>query len=124
MDTRTSRVGVQSLMAIILIIAGASMASATEPTPGTHAAPSKATREKMAAVHEKMAACLRSDKSIAECHTEMMKTCQETMGKDGCPMMGMGGSMGMKGMHDQKGVQDHMMQNQSSSSADHDHEQK
>lgn len=121
MGTRASRMGVQGLMAIMVVLAGASTALATEPSPGTHAAPSKETREKMAAVHEKMAACLRSDKSIAECHTEMMKSCEEIMGKDGCPMMGMGGSKGKKGMHDQKGMQDHMMQNQSPNSADHNH---
>jgi hypothetical protein len=50
-------------------------------------------RQKMAEAHEKMATCLRSDKALNECHEEMMKACQEGMGKDGCPMMG------GKGMH-------------------------
>ena len=47
----------------------------------------------MAVLHEQMAACLRSDKSVAECHSQMMTSCQKSMGKSGCPMMG-GGMMG------------------------------
>lgn len=43
----------------------------------------------MAAMHEKMAACLRSDKTMAECRTEMIKNCRDTLGPDECPM-GMG----------------------------------
>lgn len=58
-------------------------------------------RADMAASHEKMAACLRSDKSMEDCHKEMMKTCQSTMGKDACPMMGkMHGRMGKGMRHD------------------------
>jgi hypothetical protein len=45
-------------------------------------------RTKMAEAHEKMAACLRSDRPLSECHEEMMKSCQETMGAANCPMMG------------------------------------
>jgi hypothetical protein len=48
----------------------------------------------MAVIHEKMAACLRSDRPIADCRAEMLNTCQETMGATGCPMMGPGGHMG------------------------------
>lgn len=66
---------------------------------------SKETREKMALVHEKMAACLRSDKPMTDCRGEMRKNCQEFMGKDGCPMMGqMGDMMGGKGMMDNGGM--------------------
>jgi hypothetical protein len=60
----------------------------------TQAAPSKEIREKMATLHEQMAACLRSDKSLAECRTQMMKGCRD-LGSQTCPMMGMGGGMGM-----------------------------
>ncbi|MGB8692642.1 MAG: hypothetical protein WCD08_03960 [Steroidobacteraceae bacterium] len=35
--------------------------------------PSKEMRAKMASAHEQMAACLRSDRPMAECHDEMMK---------------------------------------------------
>jgi hypothetical protein len=55
-------------------------------------------RAQMATVHEQMVACLRSDKPIAECHTEMMKGCQKFMGTQGCSMMGMSqGALGMDG---------------------------
>ena len=57
-----------------------------------------AQREEMAVTHEKMAACLRSDKAIEDCHKEMMKSCKGMKGH--CPMMGMEhmhGKMG-KGM--------------------------
>jgi hypothetical protein len=47
----------------------------------------KEQREKMADAHEKMASCMRSDKSMGECHEAMEKACMEGMGKD-CPMMG------------------------------------
>jgi predicted HAD superfamily phosphohydrolase YqeG len=45
-------------------------------------------REEMAKTHEKMAACLRSDKPMMDCHKEMMESCK--MGKTSCPMMGRG----------------------------------
>lgn len=63
-------------------------------------------RKNMATAHEKMAACLNSDKSFDSCQREMMKTCQDMMGKDGCPMMGkMHGMMG-KGMMQGRGMMD------------------
>ena len=40
-----------------------------------------------------MAACLRSDRPLKDCHDEMMHACQKTMGPDGCPMMGGMGHM-------------------------------
>ena len=49
-------------------------------------------RQKMAGIHDKMASCLRSERPVSECHEEMKKGCGDTMGKDGCPMMG--GKMG------------------------------
>ena len=45
-------------------------------------------RHKMADLHNKMALCLRSDRPMLECRQEMMTGCKDTMGKDGCPMMG------------------------------------
>ncbi|MGZ3671380.1 MAG: hypothetical protein ACXVB9_08870 [Bdellovibrionota bacterium] len=59
-----------------------------------------AQREEMAAMHEKMAACLRSDKPIKDCHKEMMDTCKNA--KNGCPMM--------KHMH---GMKHEMMEDES-----------
>jgi len=51
----------------------------------------KEQRETMAKNHEAMAACLRSDKALTECHDEMMKNCKDS---DTCPMMN--GGMGMQ----------------------------
>jgi len=46
---------------------------ASEPEHHDGPAPTREMREKMAATHEKMAACLRSERPIKECHEEMMK---------------------------------------------------
>ena len=57
-------------------------------------------RQQMAGAHEKMAACLRSEKPLTECHSEMMKSCEATMGANGCPMMqGKMGKMGSMKHH-------------------------
>ena len=44
-------------------------------------------RMKMADAHEKMAVCLKSTRTMDDCHDEMMKACEDNMGKDGCHMM-------------------------------------
>lgn len=65
--------------------------------------PSKEQRQKMAEAHQKMADCLNSDKPMGECKDEMMKSCHDMMGKDGCPMMSeKGGMMGHGSMHHNK----------------------
>ena len=76
----------------------AGTAFATEPPPagqtaptarpmhGDHPAPTKEEREKMAQAHEKMAACLRSDRPMSDCHAEMMKLHDQMMHDH--PMMG------------------------------------
>lgn len=79
-----------------MMIAGAGSASAAEEPPAAQT-PSKEMREKMAVVHEKMSACLRSEKPFADCRSEMQQNCQTMMGQQGCPMMGMGTGMGMRG---------------------------
>jgi hypothetical protein len=66
------------------------IALAADNAPVSPPEPSKEMRAKMATIHEQMAACLRSDKSFSDCRSEMMKGCQQMMGKRGCPMMGMG----------------------------------
>jgi len=78
------------LASLALILGSASVVFAAEPPPAPATGPSKEMREKMAAYHEQLAACLRSDKPIAECHKEAMKHHQEMMGgmsKEGCTMM-------------------------------------
>ena len=80
------------------------------PVPSL-AASSKEMRERMATLHEHMAACLRSDKSLSECHSEMRKHCEDVMGTQGCTrMMNTGGMMGMGcGMKGRgQGMQGHM----------------
>ena len=57
--------------AALLWATGAALAA--DPSPGDRPAPTKEQREQMAAAHEKVAACLRSDKPIDQCHDEMKK---------------------------------------------------
>lgn len=52
------------------------------------AEPTPEQRSQMAAMHDSMAKCLRTNKSMTECHDEMMKNCP--MGES-CPSMGMWG---------------------------------
>jgi len=70
-------------------------------------------RKNMAAAHEKMAECLRSDKALDSCQKEMMQSCQEMMGKDGCPMMGQMGKM--HGMMEKGMMHGHDMMDKSES---------
>lgn len=96
-----SRSVAASLTSALLI--ASTVLAADAPTT----APSKAMREQMATLHEQMAACLRSEKPISECRTQMMSSCKSMMGNQGCRMamgmrMGMGGGMmggGAQGMH-------------------------
>lgn len=71
----------------------AALKRAPVPSPDASA---KETRERMATLHEQMAACLRSDKSISECRSEMLKHCEAMTGNQGWSrMMSTGGMMGM-----------------------------
>jgi hypothetical protein len=90
MNTRSSNRRAGNVIASVLLIMGASAAFAADPPAADHGTPSKEMREKMASLHEQMAACLRSDKPIADCRSQMMKSCEDTMGEKGCPMMGHG----------------------------------
>jgi hypothetical protein len=90
MNSRSSNRRAAAVIASVLLIMGASAAFAADPPAARHGTPSKEMREKMASLHEQMAACLRSEKPIADCHSQMMKSCQDTMGEEGCPMMGHG----------------------------------
>ena len=76
-----------SLIATLVLIFGARAALTAEPPSQSHPAMSKEQREKMATIHDQIAACLRSDKPVADCHKEAMKSCQDAMGKDWCSMM-------------------------------------
>ncbi len=103
---RTPNTLLRNLIASMIIAGAGSVFAADEP-PAAPPAPSKEMREQMAAVHEKLAACLRSDKAFASCRDEMRKNCQEMMGEQACPMMGMG-----------MGMQDQMMKQRPSGTPD------
>ncbi len=71
-----------------LVLSG--IALAADPASAVAPEPTKDMRAQMATLHEQMAACLRSDKPFNDCRNEMMTGCKSMMGKNGCPMMGMG----------------------------------
>lgn len=90
------------LMAVLLMSTGATRALAEDAKPADKKAAaeiSKEERERMAVHHEKMAACLRSEKSVQACHEEMREACHSE--KDSCPMMGGKHGMG-RGGHKKK----------------------
>ncbi|OFZ55480.1 MAG: hypothetical protein A2428_06765 [Bdellovibrionales bacterium RIFOXYC1_FULL_54_43] len=90
----------QLLLATLLLSSPA--LAADKPAPSKETAPSAEVREKMAKNHEKMAACLRSDKPVQDCRKEMMETCRKD--KTACPAMGRMGRMNGK-MH--RGMRGH-----------------
>ena len=87
MNVRVSPLQSVSLIATLALIFGTSAALAAEPPSQGHPTMSKEQREKMATIHDQIAACLRSEKPVADCHKEAMKSCQDMMGKDWCSMM-------------------------------------
>lgn len=89
MNTRRASSGLIRILAATALLTSAAMTFAAEPQAATPA-PSKEMREKMAAIHERMAVCLRSDRTFAECREQMQQNCSDTMGERACPMMGMG----------------------------------
>ncbi len=64
--------------------------SSDEPSKQTRQEPSKQTRDQLAQIHDEMATCLRSDKSMSECQTQMHDRCVAVMGDKGCPPKGGG----------------------------------
>lgn len=72
-----------------------------------HRAPTREMREQMASLHEHMAACLRSAKSIDDCHHEMMAGHEK-----------MEGAMG--DMHEHEHDCEHMMKMREHREHDHD----
>jgi hypothetical protein len=84
------------LLGMVAMLGSSALAEDKGTTPTKGPQMTAEQRSKMADLHEKMAACLRSNRPISDCHNEMMKGCQETMGASGCPMMG---GMGHHGPH-------------------------
>jgi hypothetical protein len=77
-----------TLIAALALLSLPVPAFAQPPGGGTGASPNPEMRRRMAAVHEQMAACLRSDRSIVECRNDMRSRCLATMPEGECPMMG------------------------------------
>lgn len=90
----TSTIARISVTALLTLLACVSFA-AEEPTQDKHPAPpTKQEREQFATLHEHVAACLRSDKTMRECHEAARKECEDTLG-DRCRDM-MRAMMGMQ----------------------------
>jgi hypothetical protein len=92
-----SSISCASLLSLLGVASAWSAFAGDTTASATPTVPTKEMRAQMATVHEQMAACLRSDKSMAHCRNEMMNNCQKIMGTQGCSMTGMG--QGTKGMH-------------------------
>jgi hypothetical protein len=77
------------VLALIAVCAlrAAAPAFAADPGAGSATPPGREAREKMAAIHQKMAECLRSERPFDECRAEMRSSCRETMSESRCPMM-------------------------------------
>jgi hypothetical protein len=78
------------IYSLIASMAVSVAAIAADTAPAGAPEPTREMRAKMATIHEQMAACLRSDKSMSDCRSEMMSGCQKLMGDSGCHVMGMG----------------------------------
>ena len=85
-------------LAAALFIAGVAAACAAD-APLSPAAPTMEMRARMATIHDQMAACLRSEKPVADCRAEMMASCEAIHpGGKGCQMgTGQRGRMGAQG---------------------------
>ncbi|MGE0631427.1 MAG: hypothetical protein AB7H48_12955 [Parachlamydiales bacterium] len=96
-------------LSFICAVSIADQSSAKDSSAQTGSELPKEKRKKMAEMHEKMALCLKSDKSMDDCRDEMRKQCD---GEDGCPMMGKG-HRGMMGKGHKK-MMNHMKQDSES----------
>ena len=70
---------IPGIICLLALAATVDVALATEPEHMDHPAVTKEMRAKMAAAHEQMAACLKSDRPMADCHADMMKLHEEFM---------------------------------------------
>jgi precorrin-2 methylase len=70
---------IPGIICLLALTATAGVAFSAEPEHMDHPAVTKEMRAKMAAAHEQMAACLKSDRPLSDCHAEMMKQHDEFM---------------------------------------------
>lgn len=80
-----SRFAAITIAALLSLSVAASITWAAD-APAKSAMAAKESREAMAQAHEKMAACLRSDRDVSECRKDMMASCKQIESMD-CPMM-------------------------------------
>ena len=92
----SSRRKVIALAAIALAVTSAGVGFADDSAT-TSSPPTPQMREKMAALHEKMAQCLRSTRPFDECRNQMRQQCHEHLEERNCAMMNM--EHGQMGMH-------------------------
>lgn len=85
---------IAAFFSTVISTAGFTQGTPLQPTPAQRQNMS-AMHKKIAEMHVKMAACLESDKSPAQCRQEMQDACSSNFGGT-CPMMGMG-KMGGRG---------------------------
>lgn len=75
---------------------------------GQNQGPSPEQRAKMATAHEQMAACLRSTRSMSDCHRDMRSAHEAACQNGGCGMHhGKGGHHGGGGDHGHHADDDH-----------------
>ena len=86
-----SKIKTMSASALLLSLLISTSANAEEKEASAHssnhmmAAPEM--KKEMADMHQKMADCLRTEKSMQDCHGEMMKDCQGAKASGHCSMM-------------------------------------
>jgi hypothetical protein len=91
-----------ALQPVLIGVALAVVAGCQLATP--RAVGRSAERQQMAAVHERVARCLRSDQPLDTCQQEMRKGC-ESMKGSGCGMMDTMGNKDAKGTDTDKQAQ-------------------
>ena len=96
---------VPALFAVCLLMPNLSHAESSKAvntkTEGDRASKIK-MNEQMVETHQKMADCLKSDKSMEDCDSEMMKSCPMAKSGKNCSMMGMMGDQNMENMDHSK----------------------
>lgn len=82
---------------VAILVGFAVTGSALAAIPVNPSEPSPDVRQKMAALHEQMAACLRSDQEFSACQAQMVRSCKDQLGNE-CRMAGHTGD-GARRMH-------------------------
>ena len=74
----------RAAVAAAIVLGGAAAVAADSPPGAEQGEYSKDTRERMAQLNERMAACLRSDTPVADCDKQIARACQEQLGHSDC----------------------------------------